>query len=68
MLIEDQKRVMNLNRRNFLRNSGLVGGAIVGLPSILLGQATAGSSEQASSRKPIPVILATDIGDDIDDT
>jgi inosine-uridine nucleoside N-ribohydrolase len=59
---------MNLNRRNFLKNSGLVGGAIFGLPSILLGQATARSNEQASSRKPIPVILATDIGDDIDDT
>jgi inosine-uridine nucleoside N-ribohydrolase len=59
---------MNLNRRNFLRHSGLLGGAIVGLPSCLLGQAAAGSTEQGGSRKPIPVILATDIGDDIDDT
>ncbi len=57
---------MNLNRRKFLRNSGLVGGAIVGLPSLLLGQT--GSASRSRSRKPIPVILATDIGDDIDDT
>jgi hypothetical protein len=42
--------------------------ALAGLPSTLLGQAIAGSTEQANSRRPIPVILATDIGDDIDDT
>ena len=67
-LVENQKRVMNLNRRKFLRNSTLAGGTILGMPSILLGQATAAAAEQGSSRKPIPVILATDIGDDIDDT
>src|SRR5215471_21824700 len=58
---------MNLNRRTFLKNSGLVSGAIVGLPSFLLPQTTA-RAEQGNSKPPIPVILATDIGDDIDDT
>ncbi len=67
-LVEDHKRIMNLNRRHFLRNSSLLGGTIAVLPSILLGQTTAASSKKRSSRKPIPVILATDIGDDIDDT
>jgi inosine-uridine nucleoside N-ribohydrolase len=59
---------MNLNRRHFLRNSTLLGGAVMGLPSILLGQTVAAPTNKRNSRKPIPVILATDIGDDIDDT
>jgi inosine-uridine nucleoside N-ribohydrolase len=59
---------MNLNRRNFLRNSCIVSSAMIGLPSILVAEASAASTQRTNPRKRIPVILATDIGDDIDDT
>jgi inosine-uridine nucleoside N-ribohydrolase len=56
---------MNMNRRHFLKHSALLTGTLISLPSAPLSQATAAEKKP---RKPIPVILATDIGDDIDDT
>ncbi len=66
--MKEQKRFMNLNRRSFLQYASLVGGAMIGLPSALAGADTSGAKSQRRPRKRIPVILATDIGDDIDDT
>jgi len=41
---------------------------MAGLPSIVVGRAASESADGGKARKTIPVILATDIGDDIDDT
>lgn len=57
------QRPKSLNRRSFLQTTSLVGGATLALPAGLL-RAIAGEPP----RKATPVILATDIGDDIDDT
>jgi inosine-uridine nucleoside N-ribohydrolase len=52
----------HISRRKFLQKSAVAGAALTGLPGCVMpGQAT-------KSSNPIPVILATDIGDDIDDT
>lgn len=51
------------NRRRFLKRSTLLGAALAGLPL-----AWPSLSAQSASGKAMPVILATDIGDDIDDT
>jgi len=56
-----------VNRRSFLSKSALLGAGLAGMPlrsPRLLAQSTPGQP----SPGPIPVILATDIGDDIDDT
>jgi inosine-uridine nucleoside N-ribohydrolase len=57
-----------MNRRRFLKQTALVAGAAgiqaLGLPLTQLASA----QEKPSLARPIPVILATDIGDDIDDT
>jgi len=56
-----------VNRRGFLRKSALLGAAIAGIrPG--LPRLSAQSTPDQTSPGPIPVILATDIGDDIDDT
>jgi inosine-uridine nucleoside N-ribohydrolase len=58
---------MEINRRRFLQKSAVVSAALAGLPVKVLPQlATAGQVSKPA--KPRPVILATDIGDDIDDT
>lgn len=49
---------MKINRRNFLQVSA----------ALALGGLTEQLSAAPSSKSPLPVILATDIGDDIDDT
>jgi inosine-uridine nucleoside N-ribohydrolase len=53
-----------VNRRRFLRQAVLAGGALSFFPLIRSSAAAA----ESGKRKKIPVILATDIGDDIDDT
>ncbi len=57
----------SLTRRRFLQESAVLGAAIAGMPpgSVRL---SAQSTLDNSSPGPVPVILATDIGDDIDDT
>src|SRR5260370_32503180 len=52
-----------LSRRNFLRGVTCVAGATASLPVFRASAAAAGVS-----RKARPVILTSDIGDDIDDT
>src|SRR5260221_12200542 len=52
-----------LSRRKFLRSATCVAGATATLPVFRASAAAAGIS-----RKARPVILTTDIGDDIDDT
>jgi inosine-uridine nucleoside N-ribohydrolase len=56
-----------LTRRSFFRKSALLGAGIAGTPPGLLGL-PAQSTPDNTSTGPTPVILATDIGDDIDDT
>ena len=59
---------IRFNRRHFLRAALVVGTAAsvgFGLPQVLRAAAP---SSRRPSRRPIPVILDTDIGDDIDDT
>jgi inosine-uridine nucleoside N-ribohydrolase len=57
-----------INRRHFLKQTATIAAAAgiqaLGLP--MTQQASA--QEKAATVRPIPVILATDIGDDIDDT
>ena len=57
-----------INRRRFLKQTAAVAGAAgiqaLGLPLTQFASA----QEKPASARPIPVILATDIGDDIDDT
>jgi inosine-uridine nucleoside N-ribohydrolase len=53
-----------INRRRFLKQTALVAGA-AGIQGFGLG---ALAQDKPASARPIPVILATDIGDDIDDT
>jgi len=53
---------MHTNRRLFLQKSAMAGAALAALPGSLK------SGQTTKSSNPIPVILATDIGDDIDDT
>ncbi len=53
---------MHINRRRFLHKSAVVGAALAGLPGCVMPR------QETKSGNPIPVILATDIGDDIDDT
>jgi len=57
------RKPKSLNRRRFLETTALAGGAALALPSGLV-RAVAGEPPP----KATPVILATDIGDDIDDT
>src|SRR5580692_9590949 len=53
---------MHISRRKFLQKSAVVGATLAGFPvCVMPGQA-------ANSGGRIPIILATDIGDDIDDT
>ncbi len=54
------------NRRDFIRRTGLMAGAFSFASASSLWAASAPDPEPP--RKPIPVILDTDIGDDIDDT
>ncbi|MGA2865573.1 MAG: nucleoside hydrolase [Verrucomicrobiota bacterium] len=61
------KTFSRLNRRNFLQKSGLLGAAIAVRPMGLPGW-SAQSTADRKPTQPLPVILATDIGDDIDDT
>ena len=56
-----------VNRRRFLSQSALLGAALAGMPRRSPGW-FAQSTPGRTSPGPIPVILATDIGDDIDDT
>jgi phospholipase C len=42
-----------MNRREFLRTAGLVGGAVIGGPGLLGFGSTAGASTRAASRSPI---------------
>lgn len=58
---------MQLNRRRFLQKSAVVTATLAGLPVNALPR-PATSELQPRPAKAIPVILATDIGDDIDDT
>jgi inosine-uridine nucleoside N-ribohydrolase len=53
-----------INRRRFLKRTVAVAG-MTGIQGLGLG---AFAQDKPSSTRPIPVILATDIGDDIDDT
>ncbi|MGH7970671.1 MAG: nucleoside hydrolase [Limisphaerales bacterium] len=55
---------LSVTRRDFLKSSALLSTAFAGAPGIVWRQTT----ESRRPRKAIPVILATDIGDDIDDT
>ena len=55
----------NPERRRFLRQS-LLGGAALSLPGILTS--TSCAAEDRSGQRRTPVVLDTDIGDDIDDT
>jgi inosine-uridine nucleoside N-ribohydrolase len=57
-----------VSRRTFLRHSALLGGALASLPFALSSRAAEEPGGSRKPGKPIPVILATDIGDDIDDT
>jgi inosine-uridine nucleoside N-ribohydrolase len=57
----------SLTRRAFFRKSALLGAGIAGMPAGL-PRWSAQSAPGKASAAPIPVILATDIGDDIDDT
>jgi inosine-uridine nucleoside N-ribohydrolase len=57
----------SLTRRRFLQESALLGAATAGMPPGL-PVLSAQSTPDKASPGPIPVILATDIGDDIDDT
>jgi inosine-uridine nucleoside N-ribohydrolase len=63
---------MHLSRRRFLQQSAVAGAALAGFPlSETHGRdahATMVPGQETKSGSPIPVILATDIGDDIDDT
>jgi inosine-uridine nucleoside N-ribohydrolase len=56
-----------ISRRSFLRKSTLFGAAVGGT-SIPLPGLLAATAKDRKPVKPVPVILATDIGDDIDDT
>jgi inosine-uridine nucleoside N-ribohydrolase len=58
---------MNDTRRSFLRKSALLGAGIAGTTPGLL-HLSAQPTPDESTPRPTPVILATDIGDDIDDT
>ena len=62
--MKTQTKSPNVTRRSFLKTSVLLSGAVAGAPSLVWGQ----TYEGKKPRKAIPVILATDIGDDIDDT
>src|SRR5215831_13245442 len=53
-----------INRRDFCRKSAWFAGGLMSLSSTISSQAETAAQPKAS----IPVILATDIGDDIDDT
>jgi inosine-uridine nucleoside N-ribohydrolase len=57
----------SLTRRSFFRQSALLGAGIAATRASLL-PLSAQSTADMSSAGPIPVVLATDIGDDIDDT
>jgi inosine-uridine nucleoside N-ribohydrolase len=57
----------SLTRRGFLQESALLGAAIAGMPPGL-PHLSAQPAPDRTSPGPIPVVLATDIGDDIDDT
>jgi inosine-uridine nucleoside N-ribohydrolase len=57
-----------ISRRGFLRRSALLAASLGATSPGSLNPLFAETSEAATPRKPIPVILATDIGDDIDDT
>lgn len=58
---------MHLSRRKFLKRSAVAGAALAGFPAGVM-PALGAPKLEAKSGNPIPVILATDIGDDIDDT
>ena len=58
---------MQINRRRFLQKSAVVSAALAGLP-IKVRPQLATSGQESNPAKARPVILATDIGDDIDDT
>lgn len=55
-------------RRRFLQQATLMSTAMLGFSLGPLARSSAASAENRRSRTPTPVILATDIGDDIDDT
>src|SRR5580698_10032702 len=63
---------MHINRRRFLQKSALASATLAGFPlSETHGRdarATMMPGQETKSGGRIPVILATDIGDDIDDT
>src|SRR5208283_3137271 len=54
-----------VTRRSFLRKSALLGAAVAGMPR---GAQRLQAQSTPDTTRPIPVVLATDIGDDIDDT
>lgn len=58
---------MTLSRRRFLQQSVRTAATLSGLP-LLLSSPSACFGREKRTWKPKPVILATDIGDDIDDT
>jgi len=55
----------SVTRRSFLRKSALLGAAVAGMPR---GAQRLQAQSTPDTTRPIPVVLATDIGDDIDDT
>lgn len=59
--LQDMKTHSAINRRRFLKHTAVLAGA-AGVQSMGL------SFAQPAPARPIPVIIATDIGDDIDDT
>ena len=58
---------MHISRRRFLQTSAIASAALAGVPASLISEPAA-YGQKTKSGNPIPVILATDIGDDIDDT
>jgi inosine-uridine nucleoside N-ribohydrolase len=61
MKISPMKAASAINRRRFLKQTAVLAG-VAGVQSMGL------SFAQPAPARPIPVIIATDIGDDIDDT
>jgi inosine-uridine nucleoside N-ribohydrolase len=57
-----------ISRRSFLRQSAILGTALGAIAPGSLNRLFAETPDVAGPRKPVTVILATDIGDDIDDT